>query len=161
MLYEPGPRSNVRRTVHGAVNLVTGTWHHHVSVKNVPVVFCYFLDQLLTAYPDAPVIAVLSDNGSTHHSGITAKWLAQHPRLMLIPGAKYSPQDNPRRTSPGRTQHHIANTTPTTMADRIRQIHTYFQHRTTTQMLTTTSAWTTLTTRQLRTTLLPSCLGPR
>jgi hypothetical protein len=33
--------------VHGAINLATGAWHHHVSVKNVSVVFCYFLQQLL------------------------------------------------------------------------------------------------------------------
>ena len=34
------PGTNVRRTVHGAVNLLTGAIHHHVSVKNVSVVFC-------------------------------------------------------------------------------------------------------------------------
>jgi hypothetical protein len=28
------PGTNIRRTVHGAVNLLTGTVHHHVSVKN-------------------------------------------------------------------------------------------------------------------------------
>ncbi|MEC3982851.1 IS630 family transposase, partial [Amycolatopsis sp. H20-H5] len=69
------PGSNKRRTVHGAVNLATGAWHHHVSVKNVSVVFCYFLQLLLDAYPDAPVVAVISDNGSTHDSGITQRWL--------------------------------------------------------------------------------------
>ncbi|TQM85436.1 DDE superfamily endonuclease [Saccharothrix saharensis] len=84
-----------RRTVHGAIDLATGALHHHISVKNVSVVFCYFLEQLLTAHPDAPVVAVVCDNGSIHHSGITRRWLAKHPRLMLIQGAKYSPQDNP------------------------------------------------------------------
>ncbi len=58
----PGP--NVRRTVHGAVNLFTGAVHHHVSVKNVSVVFCYFLQQLLDAYPTAPVIAVICDTAA-------------------------------------------------------------------------------------------------
>jgi hypothetical protein len=50
------PGSNIRRTVHAAANLVTGAFHHHVSVKNVSVVFCYFLDLLLAAYPDAPIV---------------------------------------------------------------------------------------------------------
>ena len=89
------PGKNIRRTIHGAINLATGAWHHHVSVHNVSVVFCYFLDQLLSAYPDAPVVAVICDNGGTHLSGITARWLAEHPRLLLIRGARYSPQDNP------------------------------------------------------------------
>jgi transposase len=65
------PGTNLRRTLHGAINLTTGTFHHHVSVKNVSEVFCYFLQQLLDAYPEAPVIAVICDNGSTHHSKIT------------------------------------------------------------------------------------------
>jgi hypothetical protein len=56
-------------------------------------VFCYFLDLLLTAYPHAPVLAVICDNGSVHHSGITRSWLKAHSRLLLLYGAKYSPQD--------------------------------------------------------------------
>ena len=89
------PGKNLRRTIHGAINLSTGTVHHHVSVKNVSVVFCYFLQQLLDAYPHAPVVAVICDNGGTHLSGITQQWLDEHPRLRLIRGARYSPQDNP------------------------------------------------------------------
>ena len=77
------PGTNLRRTMHGAVNLATGAWHYHLSVRNVSVVFCYFLDQLLAAYPDAPVVAVICDNGSTHHSGITKRWLAAHPRCNI------------------------------------------------------------------------------
>jgi hypothetical protein len=88
-----------RRTLHGAINLTTGTWHHHVSVENVSEVFCYFLQTLLDTYPGAPVVAVICDNGGTHHRGITRRWRAAHPRLMLIEGAKYSPQDNPSNAS--------------------------------------------------------------
>lgn len=136
------PGSNVRRTIHGAVNVVTGAVHHHVSVKNVSVVFCYFLDLLLHAYPDAPKVVVICDNGSTHHSKITKKWLAQHPRLLLIEGAKYSPQDNPVERIWAAMKHHIANTAPTTMADRIRQAHAFFRNRTPDQNLTTAAPWT-------------------
>lgn len=136
------PGSNIRRTLHGAVNLATGAWHHHVSVKNVSVVFCYFLEQLLTAYPHAPVVAVICDNGTTHHSKITQRWLAEHPRLMLIEGARYSPQDNPVERIWAVLKQHIANTAPATMTDRIRQAHAFFRNRTTEQNLTTAAPWT-------------------
>jgi transposase len=124
------PGTNVRRTLHGAINLATGAFHHHVSVKNVSVVLCYFLERLLDAYPDAPVIAVICDNGSTHHSGITKRWLAEHPRLQVIEGAKYSPQDNPVERIWAALKSKIANTAPVTMADRVRQAHAFFRYRT-------------------------------
>lgn len=136
------PGTNERRTVHGAVNLITGAFHHHVSVRNVSVVFCYFLQQLLAAYPHAPVVAVICDNGTTHHSGITRRWLADNPRLLLITGARYSPQDNPVERIWAALKHHIANTAPTTINDRVRQAHAFFRHRTPTQNLTTTAPWT-------------------
>jgi transposase len=136
------PGSNIRRTIHGAVNLATGAWHHHVSVKNVSVVFCYFLDRLLAAYPTAPVVAVICDNGSTHHSKITKRWLAEHPRLLLIEGARYSPQDNPVERIWAALKQYIANTAPATMADRIRQAHAFFRNRSNDQNLTTAAPWT-------------------
>lgn len=136
------PGSHVRRTVHGAVNLVTGAWHHHVCVRNVSVVFCYFLGLLLDAYPDAPVVAVICDNASTHHSKITRRWLTEHPRLLLIEGARYSPQDNPVERMWAALKKHIANTAPATMADRLRQAHAFFRHRTDQQNLATTAPWT-------------------
>jgi hypothetical protein len=136
------PGTNLRRTVHGAINLTTGQWHHHISVKNVSVVFCYFLQQLLDAYPHAPVVAVICDNGTTHHSGITKRWLDEHPRLLLIEGAKYSPQDNPVERIWAALKRHIANTAPATMTARERQAHTFFQHRTDAQNLTTAAPWT-------------------
>lgn len=136
------PGSNIRRTIHGAINLATGAWHHHVSHKNVSVVFCYFLQQLLAAYPDAPVVAVICDNGTTHHSKITKSWLAGNPRLLLIEGAKYSPQDNPVERIWAVLKAHIANTAPATIADRVRQAHAFFRSRTRDQNLTTAAPWT-------------------
>jgi transposase len=136
------PGKNLRRTVHGAINLATGAVHHHVSVKNASVVFCYFLQQLLDAYPNAPTVAVICDNGGTHLSGITQRWLDENPRLTLIRGARYSPQDNPVERIWAAMKHHIANTAPATMADRIRQAHAFFQHRTAAQNLTTAAPWT-------------------
>jgi transposase len=136
------PGTNVRRTVHGAVNLLTGAVHHHLSVKNVSVVFCYFLQHLLDAYPHAPLIAVICDNGSTHHSGITKRWLAENPRIQVIEGAKYSPQDNPAERIWATLKRHLANTFAATITDRIHQTHAFFQHRTNTQNLTTAAPWT-------------------
>jgi transposase len=136
------PGSNLRRTIHAAINLTTGAWHHHVSVTNVSVVFCYFPEQLPAAYPDAPVVAVICDNGTTHHSKITQRWLADHPRLLLIEGAKYSPQDNPVERMWAALKQYIANTAPATMADRIRQAHAFFRNRSADQNLTTTAPWT-------------------
>lgn len=91
----PTPGSNRRHSLLGALNLATGAWDYHFAAKCVSVVFCSFLEQVLAVYPDAPVVAVLVDNDTTHTSGITARWLAAHPRLALITGARYSPQDNP------------------------------------------------------------------
>jgi transposase len=136
------PGTNIRRTLHGAVNLATGAIHHHLCVKDVSVVFCYFLDQLLTAYPHAPTVAVICDNAGTHHSNITKRWLAEHPRLLLIHGARYSPQDNPVERVWAVLKQHIANTAPATMADRIRQAHAFFRNRTPAQNLTTAAPWT-------------------
>jgi transposase len=138
----PTPGSNKRRTIFGAVNLATGAFHYHLAVKGVSIVFCYFLDMLLAAYPDAPQIVVITDNGSIHHSGITRKWLATHPRIQIIEGARYSPQDNPTERMWAALKNWIANTAPATMADRIRQAHAFFRHRTPQQMLAATAPWT-------------------
>lgn len=137
----PTPGSNQRRSLLGAINLTTGAWHYHLATTCVSVVFCYFLEQLLAAYPDAPVVVVLADNDTTHTSGITARWLAAHPRLELITGAKYSPQDNPVERVWASLKRAIANTAPASMADRIRQAHAYFRHHTPDQMLTTAAPW--------------------
>jgi transposase len=138
----PTPGSNKRRTIFGAVNLATGAFHYHLAVKGVSIVFCYFLELLLAAYPDAPQIVVITDNGSIHHSKITIKWLAAHPRIQVIEGAKYSPQDNPTERMWAALKNWIANTAPATMADRIKQAHAFFRHRTPEQMLAATAPWT-------------------
>jgi transposase len=135
------PGSNVRRSLLGAVNLATGAWHYHLAHKCVSVVFCYFLEQLLSAYPDAPVVAVLVDNDTTHTSGITARWLAEHPRLALITGAKYSPQDNPVERVWAWLKRAVANTAPATMADRVRQARAFFRHHSPDEMLATAAPW--------------------
>jgi hypothetical protein len=68
--------------------------------------------------------------------------LAEHPRLMLIEGTKYSLRDNPVERVWAGLKQHIANTAPATMADRVRQTHAYFRGRTTEQTLATAAPWT-------------------
>jgi transposase len=121
--------------------MVTGQWHYHPCVKAVSEVFCYFLQQLLHAYPDAPVVAVICDNASIHHSYTTRQWLAEHPRLLVIEGAKYSPHDNPVERIWATLKTWIANTAPATIAGRLRQTHAYFRNRTTPQLLATAAPW--------------------
>jgi transposase len=136
------PGSNQRRSLFGAVNLLTGAFHYHLAFKAVSVTFCYFLQTLLDAYPNAPVVAVICDNVSTHTSKITKQWLEQHPRLQLLHGARYSPQDNPSERMWAALKKSIANTACTTMAERVRQTHAFFRHRSPEQNLTTTAPWT-------------------
>jgi transposase len=137
----PTPGSNRRRSLFGAVNLTTGDFHDLLSRKAVSAVFCHFLGMLLAAYPDPPTAVMICDNGSIHHSGITARRLASHPRLLLIEAARYSPQDNPVERIWASLKTWIANTAPATMADRIRQTPAFFRHRTPDQMLATAAPW--------------------
>lgn len=138
----PTPGSNQRRSLLGALDMASGTWHCHITAKKaVSAVFCSFLQQLLSAYPTAPVVAVLCDNDTTHTSGITARWLAEHPRLRLITGARYSPQDNPVERVWAALKRRIANTAPATMVDRVRQARAFFRHHSPEQMLATAAPW--------------------
>ncbi|GAB2992073.1 hypothetical protein GCM10027184_52680 [Saccharothrix stipae] len=83
-----------RRARHG--RLRPGAWHHHVPVRNVSVVFRYFLQQLLDAYPDALgrgcVVRQRHRPPQRHHPTMARE---AAPSLMVIEGGKYSPQDNP------------------------------------------------------------------
>jgi hypothetical protein len=41
------------------------------------------------------VVVVICDNVIIHRSKIVQAWLASHPRLRVLHGARYSPHDNP------------------------------------------------------------------
>lgn len=138
----PTPGSNQRRSLFGALDLDTGHWHYQLTIKAVSASFCAFSAHLLAVYPTAPVVMVLCDNDTTHTSKITQRWLAEHPRLHLVTGARYSPQDNPVERIWAALKRAIANTAPTTMTDRVRQAHAYFRHRTPAQLLTSAAPWT-------------------
>jgi len=131
------PGTNRRRTIFGAVDLHTGRWFYQVARKAVSASFTAFLDQLLAAYPTAPLVAVVCDNVIIHHSKLVQRWLVAHPRVVVLHGARYSPHDNPTERIWAALKAWLANSPTLTMAGRIRQVHAFFRQRSPTQMLAT------------------------
>lgn len=79
----PTPGGNRKRSVFGALNLATGNWHYAVTARKRAVEFVAFLEQLLAAYPDHPVLLVL-DNASIHTAQAVTVWLTDHPALEVL-----------------------------------------------------------------------------
>jgi transposase len=89
------PGTNRRRTIFGAIDLASGRWFYQVARKAISATFTGFLEQLLAAYPAAPLVVVVCDNVIIHRSKLVGRWLAAHPRVLVLHGARYSPHDNP------------------------------------------------------------------
>lgn len=85
------PGKKHRRSIFGAIELATGRWLYHIAERATSAAFIEFLDQILDAYPRAPVIAIVLDNVSTHSSRAVERWLAAHARIRLLYGAGYFP----------------------------------------------------------------------
>jgi transposase len=139
------PGKNRRRTIFGALDLASGRWFYQVTRKAVSASFCTFCEQLLAAYPAAPVVAVVCDNVIIHHSKIVQRWQTTHPRLRVLHGARYSPHDNPVERVWGALKAWLANTPTLTIQGRVRQVHAFFRARSPAQILATaaphSSAW--------------------
>src|SRR6266545_3645902 len=139
------PGKNRRRTIFGAIDLHSGRLLYQVTRKAISVSFTGFCEQLLAAYPAAPVVAVICDNVIIHRSKIVQRWLQTHPRLRVLHGARYSPHDNPAERIWGALKGWLANNPTLTIQGRVRQVHAFFRQRTTAQMLATaaphTSPW--------------------
>jgi transposase len=131
------PGTNRRRTIFGAVDLASGQWCYQVTRKAISATFTGFCEQLLAAYPTAPVVAVICDNVIIHRSKLVQQWLAAHPRLRVLHGARYSPHDNPVERVWGALKAWLANNPTLTIQGRVRQVHAFFRQRTTAQMLAT------------------------
>jgi len=123
------PGTNRRRTIFGAVDLASGRFLYQVARKAVSATFTQFLEQLLAAYPAAPVVAVVCDNVIIHHSKIVGRWLEAHRRIMVLHGARYSPHDNPVEWVWGALKAWLANTPTLTIQGRVRQVHAFFRAR--------------------------------
>jgi transposase len=89
------PGTNRRRTIFGAVDLASGRFCYQVARKEISATFIAFLEHLQQAYPAAPVVAVVCDNVIIHRSKLVQRWLADHPGVRVLHGARYSPHDNP------------------------------------------------------------------
>jgi transposase len=131
------PGKNRRRTIFGAVDLRTGRFLYQVTRKAVSASFTCFCEQLLAAYPAAPVVAVICDNVIIHHSKIVQRWLAAHPRMRVLHGARYSPHDNPVERIWAALKAWLANSPTLTIQGRIRQVHAFFRARSPAQLLAT------------------------
>ena len=131
------PGTNRRRTIFGAVDLGTGRFLYQVTRKAVSASFTAFCEQLLAAYPAAPVVAVVCDNVIIHHSKLVQRWLAAHPRLRVLHGARYSPHDNPVERIWAALKAWLANSPTLSIQGRLRQVHAFFRQRSPTQLLAT------------------------
>jgi transposase len=131
------PGTNRRRSIFGAVDLASGRFFYQIAAKAVSATFIAFLEQIAGAYQAAPQIVLVVDNVLIHHSKQVQAWLATHPRVRLLYAARYSPHDNPVERVWGALKAYLANSPTLTMAGRLRQVHAFFRHRTSQQMLHT------------------------
>jgi len=131
------PGKNRRRTIFGAVDLASGRLLYQVTRKAVSATFTGFCEHLLAAYPTAPVVAVVCDNVIIHRSKIVQRWLATHPRIQVLHGARYSPHDNPVERVWSALKAWLANNPTLTIQGRVRQVHAFFRQRSPAQMLAT------------------------
>jgi transposase len=89
------PGKNRRRTIFGALDLASGRFCYLVRRKAASADFIALLERVLGVWSAAPQIAMVCDNVIIHHSKLVQQWLAAHPRVQLLYGARYSPQHNP------------------------------------------------------------------
>jgi transposase len=91
----PTPGGNRKRSVFGALDLDTGGWHYAVFARKRAVEFVAFLEQLLAAYPERPLLVAL-DNASIHTAKDVRVWLTDHPQIELLYLPAYSGhEENP------------------------------------------------------------------
>jgi transposase len=104
----PSPGTNRKRAVFGALEWETGRWLYTVTARKRAVEFVAFLEAVLAAYPDRPVLLVV-DNASIHTAKVVRTWLAEHPRLELLFLPTYSGHaENPVEKVWWRLKGHVA-----------------------------------------------------
>lgn len=136
----PTPGSNRQVTVFGAIEMTTGAWVYRLG-RRCAADFISLLDQVLRAFPAAPLIVMICDNDSIHHARKVTAYLDRHPRLELLYGARYSPDDNPVERVWAALKNYVANTA-VSWPGRLRQIRSFFRNRSPGQMLATAAPWT-------------------
>ena len=136
----PTPGTNRQVTVFGAIEVATGAWVYRLG-RRCAADFIALLDQVLRAFPAAPVIVMICANDSIHHARKVTRYLDEHPRLEVLYGARYSPHDNPVERIWAVLKNYVANTA-VSWPGRLRQIHSFFRARSPDEMLDTAAPWT-------------------
>jgi DDE superfamily endonuclease len=108
-----------------------------IRIKADSAALIAFATRLLQTYASAPVIALMCDNGIIHHSRATRAFLAAHPRLQVLHGARYSPHHNPVERIWAVLKTCLANSPTVTMAARVGQVHAFFRWSSPAQLLAT------------------------
>jgi transposase len=85
----PTPGQNVKRPVFGGLDIRTGQWFYRLTDHKRAADFIDFLTSILAAYP-LGIIYIIADNASIHTSAALRAWLANYPRLQLVPLPTYS-----------------------------------------------------------------------
>ena len=85
----PTPGTNRKRTVFGALDLVTGHWYYQLYERKRSLEFLAFLEHLLLVWPGRPLVLVL-DNASIHKAKVVQVWLTEHPQVELLYLPSYS-----------------------------------------------------------------------
>jgi hypothetical protein len=90
----PTPGTTVTRALFGALKIRTGRWVYLVRERMRQEDFLAFLEHLLVAYPQGPIVLIV-DNFSSHTAHAVTVWLEAHPRLHLCYWPKYCSHVNP------------------------------------------------------------------
>jgi len=85
----PTPGNRHKCGVFGFLNIRTGAWHYWLKVRKRSKEFLECLHELLWLYPTGGILLFV-DNASIHHSKVTMRYLANHPRLVVCYLPTYS-----------------------------------------------------------------------
>ena len=85
----PTPGVNCKRSVFGALELVSGQWLYQVFERKRAVEFLESMGYLVLTYPNRPLLVIL-DNASIHKAKAASAWLADHPQVELLFLPSYS-----------------------------------------------------------------------
>ena len=123
----PSPGTNRKRAVFGALEPETGRWTYAVRERRRAADFLAFLEQLLGADPDRPLLLVL-DNAGIHKAKAVASWLAEHPRVELLFLPTYSGhRENPVEKVWWRLKDRVAaNRLHSSVDDLVAAAHAFF-----------------------------------
>ena len=85
----PTPGTNRKFSVFGALEPATGRWTYRMYAGKGQLEFADFVDRVLAAYPDRPVLLIV-DNASIHTAAAVRAWQAEHPAVELLYLPAYS-----------------------------------------------------------------------